>query len=358
MNEVKEERDLRSELIRVFSDNCDTQYMYWSGNLDAFWQGSYYEDDLDEEVTDFFESLGTIDHWVANAFRCSEQLLLLLAEKEGFLPKFSDRLSDNTEIIDFYNTEIEEGNEIFEAAFDACCKEYGFSFPDKFNYSPYSDRINGDPSKLAPCILEKLNLLNEKSAETMLDAIDDGANLEVIDERLKQYDFEYIVCLSNEKANKLIRKYSRLSNVRKSRIKDQWKSFVHTYNSLLTSRCFDFSYDEEIISSKISKDFYITIGFIVATQAYYGKDTMKMRPRMIFDKDILFGMQSFATKTMKEFEAVLLPEYEAWKAGASHRKSQAKYRKKKKAENKENKKVRRRRRRYVKTTESQKKRVA
>lgn len=217
----------REEEIRNALTNnqhlCD--FGYWMQEISFFVEGEYDRSDitLNYNYANVLSQLEMGDYEIANCFIAARQLVYLLAEKEGVIPKFSGHISDDEEIYSMEEACSYKGPAygrlIEDTAFRAACNKYGFDFPDWLNWSQNTDDagvISGDWSCLSPEVLKKLaanrEFVDGTACKKICELLESGADPVEIEEAMNDTEvlFDSIVCLASPRIISLLARYYRL----------------------------------------------------------------------------------------------------------------------------------------------------
>ena len=286
-----------AEYMEHYSFARINSYLNWFDDVNYLWNGGFEEDYETEEENGelrgyyhFLEEIGTEDCVIANAYRCIEQLGLLLLEKYGVIPSFSKNLSDNTPVIMFNDYNKHEKSEFLDAAFKSAFNKFGYSFPDKYNYSGCKgDGLSQDIEILSPKVQERLNKQFNDAYDAALEIIQNGEEPEKVEEIFKECDIRYIVTLSNEKLNRMFRRYMKLTPKRRARFRKVFEEVKQDYTYLLGDVIWDVEYQQETDSCDAGACEFMPTFYVDAVKFYdgNGQNEMVYSAKQIFQVTIL-----------------------------------------------------------------------
>ncbi len=125
--------------IRYSFFDEEANFAWWVDRIGYAYE-SGYSDDEDELIFDAYPAIEYGDESIANCYLAMEQLLLLLAEKEDIIPRFSDGIKDSEKVISCKDGHMHENYKVHKAAFKAAMQQYGFEMNRQYNYLSDDDK--------------------------------------------------------------------------------------------------------------------------------------------------------------------------------------------------------------------------
>ncbi|MCR5726448.1 MAG: hypothetical protein K6G24_03180 [Lachnospiraceae bacterium] len=205
---------LKNEIQNSFYSE-ESIYAWWVEQFGYIYETGEY--DMDDGFIAAFPGLDIGDEGIANCYLAMEQLVLLVAEKEGIIPQFSGSISDNEELISCKSNRMYETYPLHSAAMHAAMRTYGFEINDSYNWL----REVYDVYDLSPEILKKAisRDCSKENADALWKRFCNGdIGPEELEDAL-QGDFygETIYSITCPKALELERRYHKLPNLFKKK---------------------------------------------------------------------------------------------------------------------------------------------
>ena len=241
------EQDIRLTL-RHMSDYCDPGF--WMSEISYLQENGSYEQPPANEFEKILRELETGDYEICNCFLAARQLVYLLAEKEGVIPKFSNVIGDDEGLYSIKEATSDNGpyycRKVEDLAFRSAMQKYGFSFPDGLNWSGDEQdkgEINDQWSNLRPEVLKKLaenrEFMDGQASEMLSDMIERGAEPEEIERFMNNssQQFDSMLCLVSEKIISYIARYNKLPKVIREKISDKANELIEAHDRVSTNAC-------------------------------------------------------------------------------------------------------------------------
>ena len=197
---------LSKKIEHSFYD-VESVYAWWVEQFGYLCESGDWDED-DGFVANF-PGLDLGDESIANCYLAMEQLLLLVAEKEGIIPHFSDSIYDDEDMISCKDSRMEEVYPLHSVALQAAMREYGFEINDRFNWSKEDDVSDLDPEILKAAMCRDRS---REGAEALWKKVSSGKIEKEEIEKILLGDFyaETIYSITNPKALELERRYHKL----------------------------------------------------------------------------------------------------------------------------------------------------
>lgn len=200
----------KKRTLRNYFYDVESVYAWWVEQFGYLYETGEY--DYEDGFSSAFPGLDCGDESIANCYLAMEQVLLLVAEKEGIIPRFSDSIKDDEELISCKDGNMYDSYPLHSAALEAAMRTYGFEINDRFNW------VKGDEvyelTDLDPEVLKKAMSrdMSHGGAEALWKRFCDGdIEPEEIEETLLgDFYAETIYSITNPKALELERRYHKL----------------------------------------------------------------------------------------------------------------------------------------------------
>lgn len=207
---------LKEAIKTAFYDE-EAVYAHWVESLGYASENGYDEFDY---VQSEYPMLDCGDESIANCYLAMEQVFLLLAEKEGFIPEFSHLIKEDKECVSADNARLLEVYPLHRAAFNAAMDKYGFEINPKFNWEKGTPADHLDPD-FAKHMLHRDR--HEKEADELWEKIASGKiDPEELENLLLFDSFEEgIMCITNPKGLELQRRFNALPKCRRCHLEER-----------------------------------------------------------------------------------------------------------------------------------------
>jgi hypothetical protein len=204
---AKKTVSLKNRIRRSFYEP-EAVYAWWVEQL-GYLAENGRDDGYDDGFMAEYPALDCGDESIANCYLAMEQLLLLVAEKEGMIPRFSDRLRDSLNLISCKDGRMHEHYPLHSAAFNAAMREYGFGCDARYNWTK-EDGVDDLDQGFLKAVLSRNNSA-EKLDELWKRIANGDIEPEEIEEELTYDSYtETIYSITSSRALELERRYHSL----------------------------------------------------------------------------------------------------------------------------------------------------